>query len=283
MGLRHKTPSLFSIRSSTILTITLFLASSTIYFFALAREWHYPGHLARAVPAPFGGDLCDARFPWNKLSYGPASLEKLKLAVFSKSWPVGPGPGGMERHAYTLYGALAARSHEIHIFTVPSDKKLHGDLIRNGSLRLHFAANDPARSANAGEVLLNIYNLPPRNVHVILNSVDDKKFVHDPKSSAEFRRQHGIPDNVTVVMGTAGRLVRDKGHPLLHQAFSEISKRQPNVLLLVAGSGPWGKRYEELGPTVKILGPLEANELSAFYNAIDVFVNPTLRPQGLDC
>ncbi|KAE9458072.1 hypothetical protein C3L33_10027, partial [Rhododendron williamsianum] len=83
-------------------------------------------------------------------------------------------------------------------------------------------------------------------------------------------------------MGTAGRLVRDKGHPLLHQAFSEISKRQPNVFLLVAGSGPWGKRYAELGPTVKILGPLEANELSEFYNAIDVFVNPTLRPQGLD-
>ncbi|KAF7141038.1 hypothetical protein RHSIM_Rhsim06G0205000 [Rhododendron simsii] len=380
MGLRHKSPSLFSIRSSTILTITLFLASTIYFFFAPAWQWHYPDHLAWAIPAaPFAGDLRDARFPWNKLCYGPA-LEKLKLAVFSKSWPVGSDPGGMERHAYTLYSALAARGHEIHVFTVPSDRKLHGDLIRSGSLRLHFAANDHGSvnlslafeiferenkvgafdyvhtesvslphwraksvpklavtwhgiwyeimhsklfqelfwnpkgklpgpmaelqeamprlideirfftsytqhiciSNSAGEVLVNIYQLPPRNVHVILNGVDDKKFVHDPESGAEFRRRHSIPDNVRLVMGIAGRLVRDKGHPLLHQAFSEISKRHPDVFLLVAGSGPWGKRFAELGTTVKILGPLEANELSEFYNAIDVFVNPTLRPQGLD-
>lgn len=130
--------------------------------------------------------------------------------------------------------------------------------------------------------MVNIYQLPPRNVHVILNGVDDKKFVHDPKSGAEIRHRHNIPNNTRLVMGIAGRLVRDKGHPLLHQAFSEISKRHSNVFLLVAGSGPWGKRYAELGPAVKILGPLEANELSEFYNAIDVFVNPTLRPQGLD-
>lgn len=33
---------------------------------------------------------------------------------------------------------------------------------------------------------------------------------------------------------------------------------------------------------MKVLGALEAHQLSEFYNALDVFVNPTLRPQGLD-
>nr|VDD63090.1 unnamed protein product [Brassica oleracea] len=74
----------------------------------------------------------------------------------------------------------------------------------------------------------------------------------------------------------------DKGHPFLYEAFALIAKTHPQVYLLVAGSGPWGKRYAELGEHVRVLGSLEPEELSGFYNALDVFVNPTLRPQGLD-
>ncbi|KAF3522638.1 hypothetical protein F2Q69_00050472 [Brassica cretica] len=74
----------------------------------------------------------------------------------------------------------------------------------------------------------------------------------------------------------------DKGHPFLYEAFALIAKTHPQVYLLVAGSGPWGKRYAELGEHVRVLGSLEPEELSGFYNALDVFVNPTLRPQALD-
>lgn len=85
-----------------------------------------------------------------------------------------------------------------------------------------------------------------------------------------------------MVLGAAGRLVRDKGHPLLFEAFSEILKKHQDVYLLVAGSGPWGDRYAELAPNAKTLGPLTPSQLADFYNAIDIFVNPTLRSQGLD-
>ncbi|KAF2287342.1 hypothetical protein GH714_039678 [Hevea brasiliensis] len=88
----------------------------------------------------FSGDLRDAKFPWNKLCFGP-TFKKLKLAVFSKTWPIGAAPGGMERHASTLYHALAARSHEIHVFTVPSDRRPHSD-VHEGNLHVYFAAND---------------------------------------------------------------------------------------------------------------------------------------------
>lgn len=47
----------------------------------------------------------------------------------------------MERHAATLYRALAARGHEVHVFTVPSDRKRHNE-IREGTMYVHFAAND---------------------------------------------------------------------------------------------------------------------------------------------
>ncbi|KAI8008468.1 Phosphatidyl-myo-inositol mannosyltransferase [Camellia lanceoleosa] len=50
------------------------------------------------------------------------------------------------------------------------------------------------------------------------------------------------------------------------------AKTMPNVAVPCMG----------FGPSVKILGSLEPTELSEFYNALDVFVNPTLRPHGLD-
>ncbi|KAG5524630.1 hypothetical protein RHGRI_031337 [Rhododendron griersonianum] len=41
-------------------------------------------------------------------------------------------------------------------------------------------------------------------------------------------------------------------------------------------------RYRKLGPQVIVLGSMKPPELRAFYNGIDIFLNPTLRPQGLD-
>ncbi|KAM1343626.1 hypothetical protein PS2_007729 [Malus domestica] len=377
MGLKHQTPKtssskFFSFRYSTIFTLIL-LFTSFFLFLASLRNVQEP--FFRADFPQFNGDLRDAKFPWNKLCFGPTS-EKLKLAVFSKTWPVGAAPGGMERHASTLYHELAARGHEIHVFTVPSDRRARWD-IHEGNLHVYFAANNHGSvnvslafeifnkanantefdyvhtesvslphwraktvtnvavtwhgiwyeimhskllqellsnlkggqveelheamprlveeirffrsytqhiciSTSAGEVLVNIYQLPKRNVHVILNGVDETEFTPDQEAGAKFRERHGVPSNASVVMGVAGRLVRDKGHPLLYEAFSSIVRRHPNVYLLVAGAGPWGRRYTELGPNVKVLGALEPLELSQFYNALDVFVNPTLRPQGLD-
>lgn len=76
--------------------------------------------------------------------------------------------------------------------------------------------------------------------------------------------------------------MRDKGHPVLFQAFSDIISKHPDVYLVVAGSGPWEQRYRDLGSRVIVLGSMSPAQLRAFYNSIDIFLNPTLRPQGLD-
>lgn len=359
--------------------LTILSLSFTYLFLLLVPLRLFPGGPpSRPDEARFEGDLRDAGFPWNRLCFGPPS-EKLKIAAFSKTWPIGAGPGGMERHAATLYRALARRGHDIHVFTAPSDRRLHGD-IHEGNLHVYFAANDHGSvncslafeifnrvnadgafdyvhsesvslphwraknvanvavtwhgiwyeimhskvfqellsdpkgilpgsvnelresiprlldeirffpsytqhiciSKSAADVLVKIYQLPPRKVHVILNGVDESRFFPNPEAGASFREKYGVPSNATIVMGVAGRLVQDKGHPLLHEAFGLLSWRHPGLFLLVVGSGPWARRYTELGPSVRVLGPLEPSELSGFYNAIDVLVNPTLRPQGLD-
>lgn len=103
-----------------------------------------------------------------------------------------------------------------------------------------------AISDSCGDVLRDDYQIPPSRVHVILNGVDADAFSPDPSLGVEFRRRHGIPpaSSSTVVFGVAGRLVKDKGHPILHEVFSRLARaNRTDVFLVVAGSGPWESRY----------------------------------------
>ncbi|PON45718.1 Glycosyl transferase [Parasponia andersonii] len=344
---------------------------------------------------PWSGNLLSAQFAWNRLSFDEQSPPPvaLKIAVFSRKWPTGTTPGGMERHAYTLHTALSRRGHQVHVFTSPQDGDenaktgpvgLDEKESRNSpssSPRIHCHEGDPGRwrynkaweqfleenqrqpfdvvhsesvalphwlarnldnlavswhgialeslqsdivqdltrhpgepmspafnrsvqgvipkvlneirffksyahhvaiSDSCGEMLRDMYQIPIKRVHVILNGVDEDDFAVDSALGHELRSRIGVPKKASVVFGVAGRLVKDKGHPLLYEAFSTLMTKHPDVYLVVAGSGPWQSRYKDMGPNVLVLGSMSPSELRAFYNAIDIFVNPTLRPQGLD-
>ncbi|KAE8674845.1 chlororespiratory reduction 2 family protein [Hibiscus syriacus] len=110
-------------------------------------------------------------------------------------------------------------------------------------------------------------------------------FRPEPSLGNDFKQKFGISKR-SLVLGMAGRLVKDKGNPLIFEALNQIlmenKKFQQTVTVLVAGDGPWGARYKDLGANILVLGPLEQAQLAKFYNAIDIFVNPTLRAQGLN-
>nr|POE71494.1 d-inositol 3-phosphate glycosyltransferase [Quercus suber] len=147
-------------------------------------------------------------------------------------------------------------------------------------------AHHVATSDHVGDVLKRIYMLPEERVHIILNGVDEEIFKPDVTKGREFKQKYGIPDSKSLVLGMAGRLVKDKGHPLMFEALREIFKENDTFretsVVLVAGDGPWAVRYRDLGANVLVMGPLEQAQLARFYNAIDIFINPTLRAQGLD-
>ncbi|KAL0418114.1 UNVERIFIED_CONTAM: putative glycosyltransferase EpsF [Sesamum radiatum] len=147
-------------------------------------------------------------------------------------------------------------------------------------------AHHVATSDHVGDILKRIYMLPEERVHIILNGVDEEIFKPEASKGTDFKWKFGIQESKSLILGMAGRLVKDKGHPLifeaLRQIFNESSTFRDSVIVLVAGDGPWGARYKDLGSTLHVLGPLEHAELAGFYNSIDVFVNPTLRAQGLD-
>ncbi|GAV71910.1 Glycos_transf_1 domain-containing protein/Glyco_transf_4 domain-containing protein, partial [Cephalotus follicularis] len=332
---------------------------------------------------PWSGDLRNAEFAWNRLPFNkksPPPPITLKIAVFSRKWPIGATPGGMERHAHTLHTALAHRGHHVHIFTSPVDQNSPISLSQEQP-RIHFHEGEPGKwrynkaweqfdeenhrepfdvvhsesvalphwlarkvqnlavswhgialeslesdiyqdlarkptepisadfnkslqgvvpkvlneirffknyahhvaiSDSCGEMLRNVYQIPSRRVHVIVNGVNEEDFGEDDRLGHDFRTQIGLPQNASLVLGVAGRLVKDKGHPLLYEAFSKLMTKHTDVYLIVAGSGPWQQRYKDLGSRVLVLGSMSPSKLKAFYNGIDIFVNPTLRPQGLD-
>ncbi|CAN1779595.1 SAGA-associated factor 11 [Linum perenne] len=387
---------------SNLCTLLFFIVLFTIPALFVLRTSTPSSAICSNDNQPWSGDLRAAEFSWNRLSFmssdhGGSSHVKLKIAVFSRKWPIDTVPGGMERHAFTLHSALARRGHEVHVFTSPirdqafpssttsslgvvihshegesgkykynrawelfekennqGDGSLpssssaaaaspffdvihsesvalpywrarnvptlvvtwHGiayealqssiyqDLTRNpkeailpevntslyglvpkliNEIRFfHNYAQHVAISNSCGEILRDVYQIPKRRVHVIVNGVDENEFGEDKKLGTEFRSRIGVPMNASLVLGVAGRLVKDKGHPLLFEAISKFITDHPNAYLVVAGSGPWEQRYRELGPQVLVLGSMAPSELKAFYNSIDVFVNPTLRPQGLD-
>ncbi|XP_015575516.2 uncharacterized protein LOC8279824 [Ricinus communis] len=147
-------------------------------------------------------------------------------------------------------------------------------------------AHHVATSDHAGDVLKRIYMIPEERVHVILNGVDEEIFKPDASKGQEFKQKFGVSESRSLVLGMAGRLVKDKGHPLMFEALKQMhmenDKFRESTVILVAGDGPWGSRYRELGSNALVLGPLDQAQLARFYNAIDIFVNPTLRAQGLD-
>ncbi|GER33349.1 RNA-binding KH domain-containing protein [Striga asiatica] len=75
---------------------------------------------------------------------------------------------------------------------------------------------------------------------------DVQGFGPDPNSGRAFRKKSGIPRNARLVLGVAGLLVKDKGHPLLYEAFSALQAERPDVYLIVAGSEPWHLRTFQL-------------------------------------
>ncbi|CAI0568491.1 unnamed protein product [Linum tenue] len=87
------------------------LLTSLFLFLSPLTKFHTP-----STTQPFSSDLHDTNFSRNKFYFSPTS-DKLNLFVFSRTWPIGANPGGMERYITKLYHSLVDKGHEIHLFT----------------------------------------------------------------------------------------------------------------------------------------------------------------------
>lgn len=72
----------------------------------------------------------------------------------------------------------------------------------------------------------------------------------------------------------AGRLLKDKGLPLLIEAYEQLLNQYNNIELLIAGEGPL---KEEISKNDKLIyvGNLSHDDIMRLYSKVDIFVNPS--------
>lgn len=84
-----------------------------------------------------------------------------------------------------------------------------------------------------------------------------------------------------------GRLIREKGIFVLLEAFEALSKKYPEIRLIIIGSGPEEKACHArvlkkgLGRQIMFLGKVPSETIRILYKERPIFVNPSFYAEGL--
>lgn len=123
-------------------------------------------------------------------------------------------------------------------------------------------------------------------IAVVYNPVDCGLFRPDAALRERARGELGLdPGQPAVLM--SGMIHRQKGMHLGLEAFAALAAEFPSARLILAGDGPERGRLESaaaaagLAGRVKFCGRVPNSGMPAFYGAADVYLNPTLRGEGL--
>ncbi len=86
------------------------------------------------------------------------------------------------------------------------------------------------------------------------------------------------------VVFSASRLIDEKGQDVLLRAFAIAARKEPNLLLVIAGDGPARPGLEALATSegvadrVRFMGRLDSERMGSCYRACDVFAQPSRYP-----
>jgi glycosyltransferase involved in cell wall biosynthesis len=176
-----------------------------------------------------------------------------------------------------LYGAVAARLAKIKTRIHTEHDAWHLNNKRRRWLqRLAIFLAKPRLVADAQLVAANMRkHLQIDDIKVIRNGIDTQRFT--PGNKAAARLQLGLSKDAFIV-GSAGRLEEVKGHKYLIEAFKGVPE---NAQLAIAGDGSLRESLEKtatqlgLESRIHFLGRID--DMPSFYQAIDVFVLPSLQ------
>lgn len=121
--------------------------------------------------------------------------------------------------------------------------------------------------------------IPPEKIDVIYNAINLERFNPFTVNRAEVREELRINRN-DIVIGTAGRLCREKGGLELLHAMQSLIKKNSSVKLMFVGDGPYRAKLEneakELSMTREVIFTGFRNDMNRIYAAMDIFVLPSI-------
>lgn len=114
-----------------------------------------------------------------------------------------------------------------------------------------------------------------KEVKIIRNSIDTKKFIYDRKIREEIRKKLGITADKYVI-GCVARFEPQKNHSFLIDVFYKYSINNPNAILLLIGEGTLEKKIHEkiklYNIENKVIFTGSISNVNEYYNAMDIFV-----------
>lgn len=176
-----------------------------------------------------------------------------------------------------LYGAVAARLAKIKTRIHTEHDAWHLNNKRRRWLqRLAIFLAKPRLVADAQLVAANMRkHLHIDDIKVIRNGIDTQRFM--PGNKAAARLQLGLAQDAFIV-GSAGRLEKVKGHQYLIEAFDSVPE---NAQLAIAGDGSLRESLEKIATQLGLESRIHflgrVDDMPSFYQAIDVFVLPSLQ------
>lgn len=126
--------------------------------------------------------------------------------------------------------------------------------------------------------------IPDDKIYKVYNGVDTGEF--KPAFGSAVRQKFGL--NREKVILTVSKIEEQKGIQNMILALPEIVKEMKDVKLMVVGSGSYMKHLETLVKKLNVsnyiifTGTVPIERLPDYFNACDLFVNPTIRQNGYD-
>lgn len=213
----------------------------------VAQRWPFDPAVYRSLSSILSANHFDVLHSHDyKASYYAARLSRqfaLPRVSTSHGWT-----GNMWRERFLYY---------------PLDKRLLRD----------FDANIAVSSDIHKELLSS--GVPADRIHTVLNGVDHRAYKPDEKTRTATRNKLGIEDH-HYVLGSVGRVEKQKRFDLLLQAFAELIPQHPHLRLVIAGTGSLlaslRNQAVNLGIDHQCLILGHHQDMRSLYQAFDLYV-----------
>jgi len=150
---------------------------------------------------------------------------------------------------------------------------------RNTRLIDHFIVDGECTK----ELLLHDDSIKENQISLIHLGIDPETMTRDARARTKIRSEFGISDK-NVLIGNVGRMVEFKGQEYLIKAFPKVLKENPEVMLMIVGSGKLEKQLhklaENLGVKDKVLFPGFRDDMQAVYSAFDIYAHTSVEGGG---
>lgn len=142
-----------------------------------------------------------------------------------------------------------------------------------------YANNYFACTEYAGKWLFGKKVVERKELNVINNAIDLKKFEFNENIRKALREKLGIKDD-TLIIGHVGRFMKQKNHEFLIEVFNEVYKKNQNTLLILIGQGPLLSEIKQKAINLNIEDKIrfigQVTDVEKYYNIMDIFLFPSI-------